>query len=281
MNYLRLRRSRLILGSFLLFAAIILAFPMLDIRISRVFFDSNTFWEQWWQKALKEGLGYMMTTSFAIVCIIYARNRLLKRNTCKVDGRRVVYLLLVAIVGAGLIVNVAFKNNVGRARPRDVAEFGGPKQFTPPFVTSDECRTNCSFSSGDAAGAFFAIALAKALTRRRRYLMIAIGFGALVSFARVSAGAHFFSDTVVSFFVMLIVADVFFYYVVLSREAREERGVGQGTPQPAYALPPVGAAQMARPIVVVTHNANVVDGADTEFVVGPRQHVIALQIPRS
>lgn len=242
MNYLRLRRSRAILGSFLLFALLISAFPIADVQISRVFFDGSAFWEQWWQKPLQEGLFYFLTISFATVAAIYACNRLFKRNTCDVDGRRLVYLLLVAIIGAGLIVNFAFKNNVGRARPRDIAEFGGAKQFTPPFVVSEECRTNCSFSSGDAAGAFFSIALANALTRRRRYHVAAIAFGALVSFSRVSAGAHFFSDTVVSFFVMLVVADVLYYYLVLSQEEREAKGIVQGAREPAYAS---GSATMS------------------------------------
>ncbi len=40
--------------------------------------------------------------SFVAVGLIYACNRLLKQNICNVDGRRVVYLLLVAIVGAGV-----------------------------------------------------------------------------------------------------------------------------------------------------------------------------------
>lgn len=229
MTYLRLRRSRAIVGSFVLFALLISAFPIVDIEISRVFFDGRSFQKQWWQKLLQEGLGYFLAMSFATVVILYGCNRLLKQNICNVDGRRVVYVLLVAIIGAGLIVNVALKNNVGRARPRDIAEFGGAKQFTPPFVGSAECRTNCSFSSGDAAAAFVSIALARALTRRRRYAAAAIGFGALVSFSRVSAGAHFFSDTVVSFFIMLIVADVLYYYLVL------------GSPEPSPGLGGVAA----------------------------------------
>lgn len=235
MNYLRLRRTRAILGAFLLFALLISAFPMVDIQISRAFFDGSSFRELWWQTLLREGLGYFLAISLATVVVIYAFNRLLKRNIGDVDGRRVVYLLLVAIIGAGLIVNVAFKNHMGRARPRDIGEFGGAKQFTPPFMASAECKTNCSFSSGDAAGAFLSIALARALTRRRRYLVAAIAFGALVSFSRISAGAHFFSDTVVSFFVMLIVADVLYYYLLLTRKEREETGIAQGAHKPAYA----------------------------------------------
>jgi lipid A 4'-phosphatase len=214
MDYLRLRRTRVIVGAFLLFALLISVFPKVDIEISSLFFDGSSFWNEWWQKLLKEALGYLVAMSLAAVVIIYACNRLLKRNICGVDGRRVVFVLLVAGIGAGLIVNVALKDHLGRARPRHIEEFGGTKQFTPLFVPSQECRVNCSFSSGDAAGAFLSLAVVRALTRRRRYYVAAIAFGALVSLSRVAAGAHFFSDTVVSFFVMLIVTDVFWYYVV-------------------------------------------------------------------
>ncbi len=43
-------------------------------------------------------------------------------NLFCVDGKRVVYLFLVLIIGAGLIVNVVFKDHFGRARPRDVTD---------------------------------------------------------------------------------------------------------------------------------------------------------------
>jgi lipid A 4'-phosphatase len=216
MSYLSLRRSRVLLGSFLLFALLISVFPALDLQISGLFFDGRSFRQHWWQKMLRDGLPYLLAIAFGAVAIIYACNRHLKRNICNVDNRRVVYLLLVAAIGAGLIVNFAFKDHLGRARPRDIVEFGGTKLFTPPFIASQECRTNCSFSSGDAAGAFIFIALAKALTHRRRYYAAAIAFGALVSFARISTGAHFFSDTIVSFFVMLFVADILWHYIVLA-----------------------------------------------------------------
>jgi lipid A 4'-phosphatase len=232
MNYLRQTRSRVILASFLVFALVVLAYPALDLHISRLFFDGHAFpHDRWWQVLLKDGLGILIGLSFVLVIAAYVRNRLLKREKCRVDGRRVAYLLLVALVGAGLIVNIALKNNVGRARPRDVVEFGGTKQFTPAFVLSRECRTNCSFSSGDSAGAFIAIAVAMALTQRRRYLAAAVAFGVLVSFSRVSAGAHFFSDTVVSFFIMLIMADLLRFYVLLTPAER----MASRTPRPALA----------------------------------------------
>ena len=50
----------------------------------------------------------------------------------------------------------------------------------------------------------------------------AIGLGIVVSLSRIAVGAHFFSDTVVSFFVMLITADVLYHYMFLGNYEREE-----------------------------------------------------------
>ena len=235
MQYLRLRRSQIILACFVSFALFITAFPAVDISISKIFFDGHSFLrDQWWQKLLQDGLGYFLCLSVLAVIGIYACNRLLKRNVCGVDGRRVVFVILVLVIGAGLIVNVILKDNFGRARPREISEFGGSRQFTPPFVVSGQCNTNCSFSSGDAAGGFFSLALALALGRRRAMFLAGLALGALVSFSRISSGAHFFSDTVVSFFVMLIVADVLFFFLVLMDVDRGEARVRGNLLRPVY-----------------------------------------------
>ena len=215
MHYLRLRRSRTILACFAVSALLFTAFPRIDLYVSGLFFrDSFHLSGQWWTTFMHESLGYFLALSMAAVLGLYLCNKLWKRNLCGVDGKRVAYLFLVLILGAGVIVNVLLKDNLGRARPRDVEEFSGSKLFTPPFVPSDECHKNCSFSSGEAAGGFFTLALALALSKRRAALVLAAAFGTFVSFCRVAAGAHFFSDTVVSFFVMLIVADVLYYYLL-------------------------------------------------------------------
>jgi lipid A 4'-phosphatase len=239
MNYLKLRRSRIILGSFLMFAVLISAFPSVDLQISRLFFSEGGFLhDQWWQRLLQDGLPYFLGFSFGAVVVVHLGNRLLNKRIGNVCGRKVAYLLLVGILGAGLIVTVVLKDNVGRARPRDIIEFGGGKFFTPAFVVSNECRKNCSFSSGDAAAAFFGIALVMALTRKRRYWVAALAFGAVVSVSRLSAGAHFFSDVVVSFFVMLIVSDVLHYHIVQDREAKLDPVPLQGGHRPAFATSP-------------------------------------------
>jgi lipid A 4'-phosphatase len=235
MLYLKLRCSRIILGSFVLFALVVTAFPEIDLQISRLFFDGKSFpRDPWWQRLEQTALAWFLWFSVASVIAIYVCNRLLKQRWLRVDGRRVLFVLLVLLLGAGLIVNLGLKNHFGRARPRDVAEFGGKMQFTPAFVISHECSTNCSFSSGDAAGGFFSLALAMALSRRRRMFVAGAALGIAISASRIASGAHFFSDTVMSFFVMLIVADVLYYYVVQTDAERiRDRSEGYAL-KPAY-----------------------------------------------
>jgi lipid A 4'-phosphatase len=190
------------------------ALPGIDIRISRLFFDDGFYMaNQAWTRLLHHGATWFIVGSLAAVVAIYAFNRISRQNLCGIDGRKVAHLFLVLILGAGLIVNAAFKDNLGRVRPRDIREFGGSGQFTAAFVVSPECERNCSFPSGDSAGAFFALAFAAAFGRKRAVTTAAVGFGVLVSASRIASGAHFFSDAMVSFFVMLIVADVLHFLI--------------------------------------------------------------------
>lgn len=199
-----------------------MSLPGIDIAISRLFFDGRfPLREHWWPRLLHEGMVYFLTLIVSTVIVIYICNRLFKRDLWGIDGRKVAYLVLVLTVGAGLIVNLGFKDHFGRARPREIVEFGGTRQFTPAFVVSDQCDKNCSFSSGEGAGGFFCVAVAMALTRRRIFHAAAIATGLMVSFSRVASGAHFFSDVVVSFFVMLIVADVLCFYMLRRGDQRE------------------------------------------------------------
>jgi membrane-associated phospholipid phosphatase len=73
-----------------------------------------------------------------------------------------------------------------------------------------------------------------------------IALGALISLSRLAAGAHFFSDVTVSFFVMLIVADVLFFYLVADHAAvrggRLERGSRLGWLSPPRVEPGINVA---------------------------------------
>lgn len=245
MQYLKLRRSQSIIVAFILFALIARYVPAIDLGISSLFFDGASFpRNERWQQLLHSGLNIFLVGSLATTLALYGVNRIWRRTLLGVDGQKVAYLFLVLLLGGGLIVNAGLKDHFGRARPRNVTEFGGTQQFTPAFVVSRECNTNCSFSSGDAAGGYFAIALAMALSRRRSLYAVAIATGTVFAASRVYSGAHFFSDTVVSFFVMLIVADALYYYMFLESARRPIHGehldVGQ--------LPGLVEERLLRPV---------------------------------
>jgi lipid A 4'-phosphatase len=229
-GYLKRARGRAIVVSFIVATLVFAAFPQIDIFVSGLFYGGSfSFSGTRLQQLIRDATTAFLCLSVIGAIAVYLFNRMLRRNLWNMDGKRVCYLLVVLALGAGLIVNLAFKDNFGRARPRDVAEFGGDKTFTPVFAMSRECRENCSFSSGEAAAGFFSIAVVYAVSRRRRAaLTAALGFGVVVSAARIASGAHFLSDTVVSFFVMLLLADALHHYMRLATSDDELQGVPQG-----------------------------------------------------
>ena len=123
------------------------------------------------------------------------------------QSRAAIYLFLLLLIGPGLLVNGALKENWGRARPREVTEFGGPQTFTPALIPAAQCDTNCSFVSGHAALGFYLIGVAW-VTRQRRWLLAGIVLGALVGAGRIMQGGHFLGDIVFSFWTVYFTADL-------------------------------------------------------------------------
>ena len=110
-----------------------------------------------------------------------------------------IFLILIgSIVGPGLTVNIALKNNlIGRARPIEIKEFCGDKKFTKVFQSSRECKTNCSFPSGHASIAFYFSIIAYFSSRRFNLIYLgALLFGMFIGYIRIILGKHFLSDVV-------------------------------------------------------------------------------------
>jgi lipid A 4'-phosphatase len=114
-------------------------------------------------------------------------------------GRRwrlqLAFVALAGALGPGLLVNSGFKDNWQRARPYQVAPFGGTQQFTRATVMTDQCNNNCSFVSGHVACGFFLVSLLL-LDRKRRIMWAVAGTtaGWAIGFARMADGAHWLSD---------------------------------------------------------------------------------------
>lgn len=179
-------------------------FPVIDITVSGWFFDpaTGTFparsepFHEWFRRSMPK---YLFA---ALGCLLLAWGvgELLKRPILGMTRRAAAFLVLSLALGPGLIVNVVLKDMWGRPRPSTIAEFGGPNTFVPATVFSDQCDTNCSFSSGHGALGFWPVALALLVPAPWRPWAVAaaLGFGVAVGFVRIAQGGHFLSDTVFS-----------------------------------------------------------------------------------
>ncbi len=118
------------------------------------------------------------------------------------------FLYISTFLSVAVIINGILKSFWGRARPGQIVEFGGKADFTPVWVISDQCQSNCAFVSGHAGIAACAALLAVFLPHKYRvpYLIFAVIFYMVASFMRMARGAHFLSDVTLSGLIVLAVA---------------------------------------------------------------------------
>jgi lipid A 4'-phosphatase len=183
--------------------AVLVVHPQLDLALS------TAFWEMcpapgagrpWCAIETVTTARQLFMALFALLAlatlVVTARVLIARRQWLGLDQARCLFMIAVLIVGPGVVANLVFKENLGRARPRDVVDFGGTKAFTPPLVPSRECARNCSFISGEASSmyaAFFALALL--IPQYRLALLIGgIAAGSMAGLVRMIQGAHFLSD---------------------------------------------------------------------------------------
>jgi lipid A 4'-phosphatase len=97
-----------------------------------------------------------------------------------------------------LLVNTLLKPFWPRSGPAAVYEFKKTERFAPLWDWRGDCPRNCSFVSGEAAGAFWTMAPATLVPRPYRALALgmAIGFGSSIGILRMAFGGHFFTDVV-------------------------------------------------------------------------------------
>lgn len=185
--------------------------PHIDLAVSAQFYDkardifparSSPMYE-WVRKVMP----YFMFAGAGYVLVLWIAGEAMKQVFLGVSRRVAAYLLLSLAVGPGLIVNVLLKENWGRPRPSTIREFGGDNYFVPPLVFSDQCASNCSFSSGHGALGFWpvAVALLAPAAWRGHAVAVALAFGVMVGFVRIAQGGHFFSDTVFSAVIVIAV----------------------------------------------------------------------------
>ena len=217
-------------AAFALWAVLLAFFPGIDLSISHLFFDetAGTFLSarMTWLHAISFSANLLVFGFLALVAGLYLLG-LVRRRPLLVRERILSYFLLAFILGPTLLVTFGLKEHWGRSRPADVVEFGGTHQFTPYYLPSDECQTDCSFSSGHSVRSFYfltlyfaALAMGVAAKRRRQVLACVIAYGSLIALVRLAEGRHFFSDVTASAIFMAYIALVL-YRVMLLRDGQK------------------------------------------------------------
>lgn len=204
------------LGLVALAAAVFGFWPAIDPAVTRVFWVDGGFplAGSGALNLLREALWDASLGLFAIAVAMTGWT--LWRGPLRGIGPRVWgFVAGLYLLGPGLLVNGILKNNWGRARPAQTLDFGGQADFTPFWQITDQCRSNCSFVSGEGSAAvalavsvFVLLAALRpqpATGLRRALQALALVLAAAGLFQRLATGRHFLSDTV---FAVLVVAGV-------------------------------------------------------------------------
>jgi len=188
---------------------ILVIFPSFDIQISELFYSKEFGfkYEEQYAVVLFYKAVPILTKTFVLVCTLYLLYILIKfKNLKKALSSWAFFLIISSIIAPGITVNSLLKDNFGRARPREIVEFGGTKEFSRAFAISDQCPKNCSFSSGHAAMgySFSSIAYVAGSLYFARIYITSIFFGSIVGLSRIMMGGHFASDVIISAFLVLL-----------------------------------------------------------------------------
>lgn len=184
-----------------------LAYPNIDVMVSEFFWSADAGFRGGyipWMYLTKKYIGIVFGIIFLGLLMAWVVSGLkVSPEYLRQHRRSMGYILLVIVLGPGLLVNLLFKDQWGRARPVHLEQFGGERQFTPAWVPSDQCGHNCSFVCGDASLGFVIAAGIFVSRRPRLWLFSSLILGGLLGYMRIAQGGHFISDVIFSGYVVL------------------------------------------------------------------------------
>lgn len=202
---------------FLSFMVIALS-PYVDILVSSLFYENGHF-------LFKNNMIFNFVDKYfphivVSICLLifmlwFVGYMNARKWIFNIDTKAMWFLCGTMLVGPFIIVNGLFKSFWGRARPKDIVEFGSDKIFSPAMVISDQCNWDCSFVSGHTAVSFWLISLALVMPKKYRKIFIWSAFiiGVFVGFVRIAQGYHFFSDVFFAGVITTYVVWIMYYYI--------------------------------------------------------------------
>lgn len=175
--------------------------PEADLAASRAFYDGSKRFvgdRVAWVEVLRWSFVWLFWGCIVLSIWGLAAAAIGKRSWLRLPARQWLFLLICLCVGPGLVANTLLKDQWGRARPREITEFGGQRTFTSPLMPANQCARNCSFVSGEVSSAFMPFYAAALAVPQWAAALIAAGTlaGLGAGAIRVSQGAHFLSDVV-------------------------------------------------------------------------------------
>ena len=227
--------SRVLLVVAIVAAVVFTLFPDIDLWMSGLFYrpDGGFYLKDaWWAVAIYDSIPIIVIAVGVGSLLFLIGNLARKRQVGPLSNRFLLFTLAALAVGPGLVVNAGFKDNWGRARPRDVTEFSGEKQFTPALQPTDQCGRNCSFVAGHPSVVFWLAALGFAVAARKRRNQIfaaAAALGLVAGFGRIVQGGHFLSDVIFSGLAVFAVVWVLATHVFKLDEERDATAGVSGT----------------------------------------------------
>lgn len=200
--------------------------PGVDLAVARMFYLGD-------RQFLGEGekivqlLRFILMSVYAGACVGVVAGLIAARMNRDVwlslTFSQWLFFALCLGVGPGVVANLALKDQSGRARPGQIVEFGGTKQFSAAFAPSDQCLRNCSFVSGEASSMFVVFFAAASVWRRRWRALAAAGLavGGIAGLIRMIQGAHFLTDVVfAAVFMAMTVTAIQYLFEAIAASAR-------------------------------------------------------------
>ena len=161
-------KDTLVLYLFFFTLSILLAIiPALDIAASKFFYYGNgqflvkhyLLGKEYFYEFLIRRVGIPFVVLFILffpILLIFFPALQKNFKSYAINKTDVGFVWLSAIL-LSFFINSVLKANWGRARPNDILEFGGEKNFSSWVQISNECSGNCSFVSGDSSVGFFIV----------------------------------------------------------------------------------------------------------------------------
>jgi lipid A 4'-phosphatase len=139
---------------------------------------------------------------------------------CRKKTRELSTALIAFLTGPILVVNVFLKDVSNRPRPHQTDFFGGLERFMPAGDFQGACDRNCSFVSGEAAGAGWIACLILLLPAPWRPVLgpPLVAVSLIPPALRLSFGGHYLSDVILGWLSSLVAYAAVAAYFEMSQQ---------------------------------------------------------------